>query len=291
MLIAAVVFLTVVGWSGGARSALAHEFALALITPTSGSSNGGINGIDVRDGFRLAVEQSPDVSHPAGAEAGDHLGGIDVDVLLIDGSKAARAAEAVDQATTGGLTAVVVIAAGPTAQAVTKKLEDSSALLITAEGAGATAPADAGTLRLTQKADPPLDSGSAAGVARAFKQAYGRELSAAAALGYDAGRLLDVAVAHADDGVEDLESVVAAASAVDDELVSSAVSAPERGTAESAGADPSDGSADAGISSGSLVGAVGAATLLALLALLGWRRARSRRRRVRGRAVPSEPQP
>ena len=275
--LAAVLVVATVGWPGGVRPALAHEFTLALVTPTSGTTNADLNGSDVVDGFRFAVDQSPDVSHPPGADAGDHLGGVDVDVIVIDGTQATEAAEAVQQQVDTGLTTVVLIAGGSTARAVTKELETSSVLLVTAEGAGANARSDTSDLHLTQRPAPSLQSGVAADVAAAFDRAHGRELSPAAALGYDAGRLLDAAVAGADDGVEDLESVVAAASEVNNELVSSEVSAPEQSTAEPQLTSSPDAPADSGPEGLSLV-VVATGLLLGLGGLVGWS---ARRRRDR----------
>lgn len=151
VVLAVGLVLTLLGWPGGARPALAHEFALALVTPTSGTSNQVLDGSDVVDGFRLAVDQSPDMSHPPGAEAGDHLGGIDVDVSVVDGMRASDAAEADRQQVAAGLTAVVVIAADSTARAVATELEGSPVLLVTTAGAGASAPPDRGDLRLLQR--------------------------------------------------------------------------------------------------------------------------------------------
>lgn len=278
LVLTAVLVLTFSAGTGGARPALAHEFRLALVTPASGTANTGLSGTDVRDGFRLAVDRSPDVSHPAGADAGDHLGGVDVDVSVIEGTEAAGAAEAVKEELDAGLTAVVVIASAPTARAVTTELEGFPVLVVTATGAGASAPADAGALQLRQRPGPPFESAVAVDVAAAFEQAYGRDLSASAALGYDAGRLLDAAIAGADGGVEDLGSVVAAGSAVDDVLVSADAEAPDRTTAEPAPAALPAAAADSGTGRLWPILAVGAVAVLALLtALLGWR-ASSRRR-------------
>lgn len=48
--------------------ASAHEFALPLVLPTEpGASADG-----------------PDMGHPAGADAGDHLGDVDVDIVVIE---------------------------------------------------------------------------------------------------------------------------------------------------------------------------------------------------------------
>ena len=270
-LLAAVVVVTSAGWAGVARPAFAHEFTLALVTPTSGTANGP-NGSEVVAGFRLAVDRSPDVSHPPGADAGDHLGGVDVDVAVIDGTQPAAAAEAVRQRLATGLTAVVVIAADPTARAVSRELKGSPVVLVTGAGAGGSARAGAGGLVLTQRAAPPFRSGVAAGVAAAFEEQYGRDFSAAAALGYDAGRLLDAAVARAD-GVEDPDSVVAAAAEVDadDGLVSSDVSTSERATGEPTSARTPAAATDRGWGRLLTVAALGAGLLALAAGTTGWR--------------------
>ena len=278
MLLAAAVALATVGWPGGARTALAHEFSLALVTPTSATGSPGLESRDVIDGFRLAVDRSPDVSHAPGPEAGDHLGGVDVDVSVVDGTSPTAAAAAVKQRVGAGLTAVVVIATDETARAVAKELQGSSVLLVVARGAGASFPDDVGTLQLEQVSAPTFDGAAAAEVATAYEREHGRGLSPAAALGYDAGRLLDVAVARAADGIEDLASVVAAGAEVDDELVSANVSTPRGAAAGAPSGTRSEPTADAPGrgSPGALLVLLGAA----LLAGLGGWAVRLRRRRA-----------
>lgn len=222
-----------------------------------------MDGGDVRDGFQLAVDQSPDVSHPPGAEAGDHLGGIDVDITVIDGTDAAAAADTVKGQLSDGLTAVVIVAPEPTSQAVADRVDGTSTLLLLADGAGGSAPTE-GAVRLTQRTDSV--SGAAQEFAAAFERAYGRPSSPAAALGYDAGRLLDAALAGATDGVEDLASVVAAAAASSDVLVSSAVTVGATATPVPSGlSTPEDGSRNLPL--------LAAAAMVVLGALVGvWRR-------------------
>lgn len=272
-----MVVVTGSGWPVGGQPALAHEFTVALVTPTSATANAELDGSDVTDGFRLAVDRSPDVSHAPGTAAGDHLGGVDVDVTVIDGTSATDAAAAVQQGTGSGLTVVVVVAADATARAVAQGLRGSSVLLVVARGGAAGGPADVGALQLAQRSAPGVDTAEAAEVAAAFRRAHGRPLSAAAALGYDAGRLIDVAVARADDGIEDLDSVIAAGIAVDDELVSSDVTAPEgpaaAGTADGSTTTAADGAGTEGLPV--VVALAGGAVLLLLGVLAG---ARARRR-------------
>lgn len=216
----ALLLMAVSGWSAASRPALAHEFKLALVTPAAETA-GPVNGTDVRDGFRLAVDQSPDVSHAPGTEAGDHLGGVDVDISLIDGSAPATASRAVERQLTAGLTAVVVIAPAAITRAVAAELEGTSALLLVGHASGDGPEAIGHALRLAQNDRWAAGSSRAERFVAQFERAYGRAPSSSAALGYDAGRLLDAAVADASDGVEDLESVVAAATGRSDVLVSS----------------------------------------------------------------------
>lgn len=217
-MVVALLVATVIGWPIGSRAALAHEFRVALVTATAGT----VNGRDVRDGFRLAVDQSPDVSHAPGTEAGDHLGGVDVDISLIDGTHPAAAASALEQQLTAGVTVVVVIAPASTTRAVIAETEGSPALLLVGEATGASQSPVGSALRLSQKDGWASTTSDADRFVAQFESAYGRAPSSAVALGYDAGRLLDAA-AGAADGVEDLRSVVAAAAGNADVLVSSAL--------------------------------------------------------------------
>ncbi len=55
----------------------ADEFRVQLLIQSA-----QVDADAYRDGFQLAVDQSPDVSHPAGVEGGDHLGAMDVVILV-----------------------------------------------------------------------------------------------------------------------------------------------------------------------------------------------------------------
>lgn len=270
-----VLVTALLGGLGGSSPALAHEFTLAVVTPTAESSGAGVDGREVRDGFRLAVDQSPDVSHPPGADAGDHLGGVDVDIRLVDGGDAAAAARAVEQQVADGLTAALVVAAERTSAAVAEEVEGTPTVLLVAQGAGAGAPPGVGDIRLRQRPGWTPDSAAAAEFTAAFERAHGRTPSPAAALGYDAGRLLSAAVGAADQGAEDPASVVAAAATSGAALVSSDVTAPATASAEPS--EPASSSASAGAASKALP-LLAAAAGGVLLVLLGGRRAtRSRR--------------
>lgn len=266
--VAATVLLVtaVLGWPGGSSPALAHEFTLALVTPTAESSRSGVDGPEVLDGFRLAVDQSPDVSHPPGADAGDHLGGVDVDIRLVDGSDAAAAARAVEEQVADGLTAAVVIAGEPTSAAVAARVEGTPTLLLVAHGAGAGAAPGAGDIRLRQRTGATSDAAAAAAFTAAFERVHGRAPSPAAALGYDAGRLLDAAVGGADQGAEDPDSVIAAAATSGAALVSSDVIVPAKASAEQSEPASPSASGDAGTAALPLLATAAAGVLLTLLA-------------------------
>lgn len=55
----------------------AHDLTVVVVSALSAES------VDAGRGLMLAVDQSPDVSHTSGAGAGDHLGGVDVELIAI----------------------------------------------------------------------------------------------------------------------------------------------------------------------------------------------------------------
>ena len=282
-----MLVVTVSDWTVSARPAAAHEFRLALVTHGAATTaEPGSDGRDVLDGFRLAIDRSPDVSHPPGVDAGDHLGGVDVDISVINGTRAASAAKAVADQAAAGLTAVVVIAPEPTTRAVTAALAGSRVLVVTATGPGGADRAHAGSLHLTQRPGPPFDSAAAEEIALAFRQARGRDLSASAALGYDAARLLDVAIASAGSSVEDLDAVVAAGAVADDVLVSTDAAAPDLSSSNRPrGLRPSAAAGSRTPVRDWLAPALVLAAAGALVAALRLRHA-TRRRRAPDRATP-----
>ena len=62
--------------SWAAPPASAHDLTV-VVSALSAES------VDAGRGLMLAVDQSPDVSHTSGAGAGDHLGGVDVELIAI----------------------------------------------------------------------------------------------------------------------------------------------------------------------------------------------------------------
>jgi hypothetical protein len=57
----------------------ADEFSLGIIIDPYYSNQSRLEFIN---GFQLAVDQSPDISHPEGQEGGDHLGAMDVNIII-----------------------------------------------------------------------------------------------------------------------------------------------------------------------------------------------------------------
>ena len=260
-----------------APDARAHEFALALV---SGPAQGDATGRDVVDGFRLAVDESPDVSHPPGEEAGDHLGGVDVDVKVIEAADG-RASQ-VSDAVTAGATVVVVLGASPgAAVAVARQLEGTGVLVVDAgPDPPAAPPGSAGLLRLRDRGAGSDGAGSPAATrfASAFERRFGRPATEWAARGYDAAHLLDVSLRQLGADSRDVEALAAAANA-SGELVRSTVVAAVPGSRPPTSGAPAQPPASGSPLSLATVLAVGgaAASGAALVAV-----AAARRRRPRG---------
>lgn len=173
-------FTAVAAWAG---PAFAHEVPVAVLVPD------GRDGF--RDGFDLAVDESPDVSHAPGAQAGDHLGGIDVELTYVRADEQANAARA------AGRAQVVVVNAGGQSTDVLRAARDFKRAFVVS--AGAQLAAQPGWVVLVDA--PPQNARREAFEAR-FRGAYGRRATAAAARGYDAAKVLDQAVGSIGEGID-----------------------------------------------------------------------------------------
>ena len=197
-----------------AQPAAAHELEMLVVAPPRDAAAG-----PAVDGLRLAVDQSPDVSHPPGADAGDHLGGIDVDITLARSRREALRA-------VGGAPIVVVLSPPP---AISRRLvgellsrvPPSSGPLVVAAGTRATLPARLGVpvVLLGDRPRGRVDRDRAARFERAFSRRYRRSPERAARRGYDAGRLVDRLLARLGEGPFRLPAIAAAAPAADRALV------------------------------------------------------------------------
>lgn len=145
---------------------------------------------DARRGFLLAVDQSPDVSHPPGPDAGDHLGGVDVEIVTIDADDGDAAPDRVSAVIEGGASAVVIVAPSPILTTVSAAAERPGKLIVAVAEDGAAAPPGVEIVLRALPAER-LDRARLERFEAEFTNAYGRPPTSTAALGYDAGRLLD----------------------------------------------------------------------------------------------------
>ena len=181
----------------------AHELGVAVVAPPRSEDGAGYPG---QDGLRLAVDQSPDVSHPAGSDAGDHLGGIDVDLTVIRSRRGRVVAERVSRAVARG-SRVVILLRGPKAGAdgrltadILSRVRRRNPLIVVA-GDRATLPAEPVLpIVLLRDRRARVDRGRLARFEREFFARYRRAPDRAARTGYDAGRLLDRLLARLGEG-------------------------------------------------------------------------------------------
>jgi len=199
----------------GAPSAFADEFAVVVVV---GHEAGDTSTATFMDGFRLAVDESPDVSHPAGVEGGDHLGSMDVVITVVDGVSGSEeiVSAVTDSVALEGAAIVVADLSPPDLEAMIGPLAESETMLIAVSdtGSGEFGPTrffypvnDLGNGELL------LDLGGPTFEA-AFVDAYGVEPTAVAKRGYLAGRLVDVAVGATNRDPGDEQSLAAGLAAV-----------------------------------------------------------------------------
>ena len=161
--------------------ASAHDFRLVLVRSDEPTS------IEAQRGFRLAVDQSPDVSHPEGEDAGDHLGGVDVNLTEIQAGPAA--AREVDDAIRGGASVVVLLVDdADIAGGVSKIARERKVVLVMPLGAPSS-PAPGSIVlrsRAAAEGEPPYQA-----FANDYTESAGAPPTADAVSGYDAGLLID----------------------------------------------------------------------------------------------------
>jgi len=209
---AAVAALLVLGLVAvGATPAFADEFQVGiLIDPSLSEADSG----EFMDGFQLAVDQSPDVSHPEGVEGGDHLGSMDVVFVVTEvAGEPNEVLGAALQLIEGSRPPIIIADVSADALAIVAgPVAESEAMLIAMSGTGAS-----------ELPDSPLffaagEGSGAAGLLtdrsptfeEAFATAYSRQPTAAAARGYLAGRLVDLAVEATDRDPTDSQTLMAA---------------------------------------------------------------------------------
>ena len=193
----------------GAPPAMAHEFKVVVVESDTETA------ADARRGFRLAVDQSPDVSHTPDEEAGDHLGGVDVDIVSGQVASPSVAGE-VSSLLDSGASAVVVLAGGSGADAAIASARARNKLVL---AIGATASPTATPGHIVLRAGSPSDQRRFAAFVEAFAETTGSDPTEAAALGYDAGMLLDALVSGLGEDLTPGRDLAAAVNAASDQLV------------------------------------------------------------------------
>lgn len=220
--IAVVASIFAFAWTvlGGAP-VLAHEFTVGIILDPKETRSSAF-----MKGFQLAVDQSPDVSHPPGVEGGDHLGSLDVLMTVRDGAKRPDqfASAALDLIERKGASIIVADVSPDALAALLGPVAESETVLIAMAGPDEVGvpPARFFFAADRQAGADVLLNDRKPRFARAFMAAYGRQPSAAAARGYIAGRLVDIGVEATDEDPSDektlIPALVAATTIADSEL-------------------------------------------------------------------------
>ncbi len=196
----------------GASPAFADEFQVGILLDSSLSDS---EKAAFMEGFQLAVDQSPDVSHPAGEEGGDHLGSMDIVIIVAEteGQPSEVLASALGLVD-GGRPPIIVAHVSTDALALLiGPVTDSQTTLIAmlrADGRDLGAPSPfffaaiegSGVSKLLKDRSPAFEE--------AFSTATARPPTAAAARGYLAGRLVDLGVEATDRDPTDNQALVAA---------------------------------------------------------------------------------
>ncbi|MCL1594592.1 MAG: hypothetical protein M3132_09595 [Actinomycetia bacterium] len=176
--------------------ALADEFEVAIvISPTAD----GAEASDFLNGFQLAVDQSPDVSHPPNTEGGDHLGSMDVVFAVVDNlTDPVQVAGAMTD-----LDGAPILVADVSAEVLTVIVgpsEEANVFVIATRGFF-----DTGRSLLPQfgvevdhLSTDVLLTDRVPGFSDAYATAHGEAPSEAATRGYIAGRMVDIAVEATD---------------------------------------------------------------------------------------------
>jgi len=177
-----------------APPASADEFGVGIVVESS-VSDSDISAF--MEGFQLAVDQSPDVSHPTGVVGGDHLGSMDAVMITIGGELQGDEllSAAVELVETDRVPIIVVDATADIVSSLADVAVASGTMLIVLSdvGGGSTnSPLvfDAADRQRTER----LLTDRALTFTDAFFANFGRLPSPTATRGYIAGRLVDISV-------------------------------------------------------------------------------------------------
>jgi len=226
-----------VGLALGATPASADEFTIAILVDPGVEAGAGATFME---GFQIAVDQSPDVSHPEGVEGGDHLGSMDVVMLVVEGALDPDefVQAAIELIESDGVAFVVADVSPEATAALFGPVTDAEVMLLTMSDTGGTEFAP--TLFFFPAAEHPGAEALLVDRTPTFSDAYttryGQPPSAAANRGYMAGRLVDISVEATDRDPTDEVTIAAAlltATGASPEPVSTTTSAPSSSTSSS----------------------------------------------------------
>ncbi|VAV97935.1 hypothetical protein MNBD_ACTINO02-2234 [hydrothermal vent metagenome] len=194
-----------------AAPALADEFRIGiLLDPATSDST-------FMEGFQLAVDQSPDVSHPPGVEGGDHLGSMDVVMVVIDDATGPDGLlAAANRLVEGEGVAIIVADISPESlRTIMGPITDSGTMLLALSNVASNEFPE--TLRLLivgdQSGADALLTDRAATFRDAFIEASGGAPSETATRGYISGRLVDIGVEATDRDPSDTGTLIDAMTA------------------------------------------------------------------------------
>jgi len=194
-----------------ALPASADEFAVGIVVESSAIDS------DVSvfmEGFQLAVDQSPDVSHPPGAEGGDHLGGMDVVMITIGGDLQGDEllSAAVELVETDRVPIIVVDAKPDLLDPLVDVAIASGTMLIVLSDVDGEASTNSPLVFAAADQDgiERLLTDRKLTFEDVFFASYGRPPSPTAVRGYLAGRLVDISVEATNRDPFDTETLVVA---------------------------------------------------------------------------------
>ncbi|MFV2062121.1 MAG: hypothetical protein ACC726_01245 [Chloroflexota bacterium] len=207
--------LALVGTAAITSPVFADEFAVGILVDPSARDS---EEPTFMEGFQLAVDQSADVSHPAGEEGGDHLGSMDVVMLVVDDATGPDEllGAAIELAEVEGVPIIVADISSDALAAIAGPVTDAGTMLIVmSDSTGLDLPPTPrlfaaqehiGVEALLGDRDPGFED--------AFLAANGQLPSADAARGYIAGRLVDIGVEATDRDPFDVPTLADALAAV-----------------------------------------------------------------------------
>ncbi|MFV2000118.1 MAG: DUF3995 domain-containing protein [Acidimicrobiia bacterium] len=207
----AVTLSAVAAMMAGAGPAFADEFTVGVVVDdvTRDSS-----ATTFMEGFQLAVDQSPDVSHPPNTEGGDHLGGMDVAMVVVyaasepDGILSAT----LDLVTTSRAPILVVDVPPDVLLSLIGPVTDAGTMLIAMSDTAVDVSIQTPLFLFAEEQDglAHLLTDRVPVFEDAFIAVYGAPPSASATRGYIAGRLVDISVEATDRDPSDSETLLVA---------------------------------------------------------------------------------